>query len=166
MPRKGRNRKNFVAIPFHASVALGALANDISVSVTPITFGEDIFVISTEATVALREHTAGEGPLEVWSSHGDLNLTEVEENLQAEVSDPDDIIARERARRPVRRWGTFAGLSTEEVLNNGVPMKKPHRFSIGDGHTLRLGVANRSGATLTTGGFVVFDGNIYGRWQR
>lgn len=166
--RRRRRDRNFVAIPFSASLTLGALTDDNVVSGSPITFGEDIFVISCDVNVTTRDGTAGEGPIEVGVAHGDLTNAEIEEALQAELTDPDDIIARERARRPVRRAGQILGTSSVDaanLLNGGQVKRVPCRFSIGDGHTFKLWAAARGG-NLTAGCVAEWSGTIYGRWQR
>ncbi len=165
-PRQGRNRRNFVAIPFHVTVALLNAPDGDLVEADIVTFGEDIFVISVDGTWSVHDITAGEGPLQCGYHHGDLATTEVQENLIAELTDPDDIIQRERARRPVRQAGTFSIVAGHETLNNGVPIRTPVKFYVGDGHALSIHVKNISGAQLTTGATVVCNGLIYGRWER
>ncbi len=131
-----------------------------------LTFGEDIFVISIDASWAITNPTVGEGPLEVGWAHGDLTVAEIAEALDAEVTDPDDIIAGERARRPVRRVGKFACLLSDEVLFNGRVERQLMKISIGDSHTLKMWGRNRSGAIFANGPSIQVDGVIYGRWQR
>ncbi len=165
---KRRSRKGFVAIPFQAVATLGTLNTDVVIAADALgnALGEDLFVLSVACNAAIRGLTGGEGPLTIGFAHSDLSVGEIAEALAAEVSDPDDIIAKERARRPVRRHGTFSGLSTEEALDNGQTKKTTMKFSIGDGFNISCWVQNRSGANLTTGASVVFDGTIFGRWQR
>lgn len=165
--RRRRNNKNFVAIPFTDAITLGTLDNGVAEKQdTPIVLGEDLFVISVDCTWSIRGLTAGEGPIHIGWCHGDLSVTEITEALDAEVSDPDDIIARERARRPVRRAGSFSGQTADDVMNDGNPVRTKCKFSVGDGHSLTAYAVNRSGAQLTTGGIVVIEGTIFGRWQR
>ncbi len=166
---KSRRRdRNFVAIPFANSLALSTLADEAVISAELMAaFGEDIFLISADFIFSLRGNAGGEMPIVVGIAHGDLSTTEVSEALSAEVTDPDDIIAKERARRPVRRIGTFAqGALTDQTLNNGVPIRQRILFSVGDGHTLDFWAANRSGAALTTGAIIEVQGTLFGRWQR
>ncbi len=165
MARRRRSR-GFVAIPFDQIVALGALANDGIGGNTIVTFGEDLFVISIDHVFTLRDGTDGEVPIEVGFAHGDLSVAEIDEYLVAELTDPDDIIVKERARRPVRRSGSFGGDQGEQSLNHGQIDRTKFKQSIGDGHGLTVWASNRTGATLTTGANIECQGTIYGRWQR
>lgn len=162
-----RSRRNFVAIPFSKQLALSTLGNDIVLSGDAITFGEDIYCISVDMSVTIKGQTGGEMPLQVGVCHGDLTVSEIAENLVAELSDPDDIIQYERARRPVRKYGKLAPPDGNPwPMNDGKEIRRKLGFSIGDGHSLDVWVQNLSGATLTTGALVDFDGTLYGRWQR
>ncbi len=162
-----KNRRNFVAIPFTGALALSTLADE-TVSKVALTaaFGEDIYIISVDITPSIRGHTAQEVPIFIGLNHGDLSVGEILEAINAELTDPDDIIAKERARRPVRKIGGFSGSLAEPIINDGKKIRQKVGFSVGDGHTLDLWAKNQSGAALTTGGIIEFDGVIYGRWQR
>jgi len=126
-------------------------------------FGEDIYIVSVDCLFNIRDLTVGEGPIVVGLAHGDLSVTEVKEALVAELTDPDDIIAREHARRPVRKVGVF---SEAGALADGRIIRRKILFSIGDAHTLNFFAFNRSGAALTTGASISLDATIFGRWQR
>ncbi len=165
--RRSKNRRNFVAIPFTENLPLLTLADaTVLVKETVAAFGEDLFIISVDALFTLRDLTTGEIPITVGFSHGDLSPTEVAEALTAELTDPDDIIAKERARRPVRKVASFAGLASSLIINDGNKIRQKIIFSVGDGHTFDFFAFNRSGALLTTGAVLQLDGTIYGRWQR
>ncbi len=88
------------------------------------------------------------------------------EALKADLSSPDDIIAKERARRPVRRTGVFNGLSVNESIGDGLNVRQKIKFSVGDTFDLDAWFWNRSSGALTTGAVIDCDGTIYGRWQR
>ncbi len=166
--RKRKSRRGFVAIPYDTSLTLSMLADQSVLKQTLLgaNFGEDIFIISVKGSLSLRNMTVGEGPIHVGYSHSDLSVTEISEALTAELTDPDDIIAKERARRPVRKVGSFEVTTADEVFNLGIEVKTPIKFSVGDGHNLDVWVFNRSGGALTTGGVLVVHGTIFGRWQR
>ncbi len=167
--KKYNRRRNFIAIPFNAELALAALTSKTVLTIGALiaVFGEDIYLISLDWLASVRSRTADEGPIVIGLAHGDLSVAEIGENLDAELTTPDDIIARERNRRPVRRLGIFgnAGAASER-LNNGVMKRSKIGFSIGNGHELNFWARNQDAATLTTG--VIFDivGTLYGRWQR
>jgi len=172
VPRKSKfnRRKNFVAIPFNTQLALATLGSGdvLSISLLGAALGEDLFIISMDSYVAIRSLTAGEVPLFVGMAHGDLSVTEIQEAIDASLTDPDDIIARERARRPVRRMGVFGdGVLTHQTLQYNTDNRRTTvKFSVGDGHAINGWVGNESGGTLTTGAIVEWQGTIYGRWQR
>ncbi len=165
--RRGRSRRNFVTIPFTGGLSLGTLGDEAVVKGAPIAaFGEDFYLISVDLQISGRGQTDTESPLQVGFAHGDLTATEIEECLQAEVTDPDDIIAKERSRRPVRTAGMLRVSDTESVLDGGRTQRIRGGFVIGNDHSFSTWCANRSGSTLTTGAVIEFSGNLYGRWLR
>jgi len=166
-PSRRRSRR-LTAIPFVARLTLGALVSSIVIKVSslPAAFGEDFYIHSVFANWAMRNYTAGEGPISIGYTHGDLSVTEVLEALTAEVTDPDDIIAKERSRRPVRKLGNFPGLNTEETFQDGRMVRSGIGFTVGDGHQFECWALNNSAATLTTGTILEIDGVLYGRWLR
>ena len=150
-------------------MALQTLTNDTTLSTALFAsdFGEDIYIISLDANYSIHTLTAGQVPIVVGWAHGDLTNAEISEAVTAEQTDPDDIIAREKARRPVRTVGVFAEGGTADMsLNDGVQLRTKIKFSVGDGHGLNFWVFNRSDNTLTTGAVVSAFGTLYGRWQR
>ncbi len=165
--KRSKNRRNFVAIPFVADVSLGALANAgvISIATLDAQFGEDIFIISVDCLFTIRGLTGTEVPIVVGFAHSDLTVGEIVEALGAELTDPDDIIQKERARRPVRRVGSISNVDPSNLMD-GKLIRQKIKFMVGDGHNLDFFAQNRSGAVLTTGATLTCDGTIYGRWQR
>ncbi len=156
-----------MTIPFESATQLSTLADDTVLTNGLFTLGEDLFVISIDAVWSIDDLTLAQAPISVGWSHGDLSVTEVREALVAETTDPDDIIANEQARRPVRKAGAFSGAATSEILNDGKPIRTKFKRSVGDGHLLRFWAWNNSGAALqTTDPLLTVVGNIYGRWQR
>ena len=164
--RRGKNRRGFVAIPFFTELPLSTLADNTVITASILTFSEDIFIISADVQANLNAAPGGQGPLMVGLAHGDLTIAEINEALDAEVTDPDDIIAKERARRPVRRVGVFPALSSDEVLAQGQSQRIVMRFSVGNDHALNMFCVNRSGGPLTGAAIVTFVGTLFGRWQR
>lgn len=166
MASRKRRRGNFVAIPVDTSVALSTLANGSVIECGGPTLGEDLYIVSVDTLYMLQGGTVGEGPLAVGFAHGDLTTTEIQEALDADLTDPDDIIAKEYSRRPVRKGGAFPGLSADEVLNDGKPIRQKVKFTIGDGHTPSWWLQNKSGAALTGGANLKIMATIYGYWRR
>jgi len=169
MARKKRHGTRMTFIPLDVGLALGTLADSVVAAGTMVALGEDFFVVGLKGTWSLRNPTVLLGPIDVGFAHGDLSPTEINEAITASQTDPDDIIAVERSRRPVRKVGSFAGVVTanlDVVLNDGAPITTRFKRSIGDGHTLDIWAKNNSGSALTTGGSVRFQGHAYGRWQR
>ncbi len=167
--RRKRSRKGFQAIPFDVQFALGTLGSDVVLKLALVTMGEDFFWLSVDCFWSIQSLTAAQGPIGVGIAHGDLTATEIGEALDAELADPDDIITRERARRPVRRAGMFrVNLNNEpEVLNDGKVIRTRAKFSVGDGHALVAWARNQGGSALsTTSPVIELQGTIYGRWQR
>jgi len=160
-------RSNDVWIPFRAALALSTLADDTVLSAGILTLGEDLFVISIGASWTLRSGN-DEGPIKVGWSHGDLTDTEIKEAIDASQTDPDDIIAVERGRRPVRKAGQIIrGDGAEEHFPSSGEMDWTKFLkSIGDGHTIDFWAFNESGGALTTGSVLMVDGVVHGRWQR
>ncbi len=114
--RKRKRDRNFVAIPYTAQLALSTLGDGtvLASGTFSANFGEDIFIVSIDGNWAIAVLTAGEVPIEVGYAHSDLSVSEIKEALEAELTDPDDIIAKEHARRPVRRAGQFGAGSVSD----------------------------------------------------
>ncbi len=169
MAKKRRSRRRgFVAIPFSTALLLSTLADNAVLDVSLLSndnLDEDIYIMSIDGYWALDSGTVGEGPLIVGYAHGDLTEAEVAEALDVSPRSPGDIVANERARRPVRRAGQFAGAAALEVLNDGKAIRTKVRFAVENGKAINLFVSNRSGGTLTDGTRIRLQGTIYARWQ-
>ncbi len=166
---RGVNRRNFIAIPYNATLPLLTLGDGVVIKVDLLSsvLGEDLFVISIDHLTTIRNGTLTEYPLIFGFCHSDLTVAEIAEALDAEVTDPDDLIARERAKRPVRKAGTFAfGTAGDQGVGDGLVLRQKMKISVGDGHNVSLWLRNMSGAALTTGTELGQMGTIYGRWQR
>ncbi len=175
--RRRKRDRNFVAIPFSASVALSTLADGASLSVdlTSSTLGEDLFIISIDISAYINALTAGEGdPMTLFVAHNDYTAAEVVENLDVTFVNPDDKIGQEQSRRAIRKVGVMrpeggAGTHTEMQMIGRFGsriVRQSVKFSVGEGFTLAAGVRNRSGAALSSGSTLRVDGTIFGRWQR
>ncbi len=166
--KRRRRDKSFVALNFEVTFVLGTLSDNIVLAndLLGASFGEDIYIVSIDWTAAIKNMTQGEVPLYMGFNHGDLSVTEIAEALDANLVNPDDIIAKERSRRPVRRAGMFNLNAVDIILHDGVMKRTKILFSVGNGFGLQVYVRNSSGAGLTTGAAFEMQGTIYGRWQR
>ncbi len=162
--RRGGRRADFQALRVEQEIGVGALINGNVLTSTMTALGETEYqVVSMDLVWSKRDGTAGEGPFQVGVANGDLNATEIAEALDANPTSPADIVLRERAKRPVRHVGSFAGLG-EENLNDGKPIRTRLWTKLANGIEMEFWVRNRSGATLTTGMVVNVSGVIYGYW--
>lgn len=166
--RRRKRRSGFQAIPFQGNLVLGNLGagSMVKANLLGTDFGEDYFCISMDLLMHLETNTAGDGPLKMGIAHEDLTVSEIAEAITAEMTDPDDIIAKERARRPVRTVSVFSGFAATETINDGQMKRVKVGWSIGDGHNLDLWAQNDDADARTTGGIVQFSGVLFGRWQR
>ncbi len=146
-----------------ASLPLLTLANlDVLGEVFPDTVDKPTFAVSMDGLWSLINATPGEGPIEVGVAHSDYSDAEIEEWIENQGSwGSSDLVGQEVAKRKIRSVGEFANDVTDEVLNDGKPIRTRLRFMLNAGATLKYWAYNRSGAALTTGGSVSLSGNIW-----
>ncbi len=173
--RRGRkSRRNFVVIPFEGELTLGALAANVVVLDDAMdgNFTHDFYAISADVFGQMTGLTAGEGdPSILGFAHGDYTVAEIAEQLVVKMLGPGQKVEQERARRIVRKTGTFhgKGLGTHTEMNlygreGSGDIRTTLKFMIQKDRSLSIWVQNRSNATLTTGAVFRFSGNLYGRW--
>ncbi len=163
-----RRSRDFVALPFEVELDLATLADDTVLTVGLLTgnLTEDLYIISVDASWTLRAAgAAAQGPYAVGYSHGDYSATEVKEGIDASPTGPADTIQIERARRMIRKAGSFDGLLVNENLNDGKPLRTRIKFTMPSGKQLKFWVLNKSGGAQTTGNLIQLSGTIYGRWR-
>ncbi len=158
--RATRKRTRLIKGNVDESLALGTLANNTLVGAN---FGDIVqertFALSMNATWLLRDSTALEGGLVVGVAHSNYTDSEVEAYIEnTGFWDEGDLSNQEIARRKVRVVGTFGALGEDVALNDGKPIKTVLKFILNQGATLKLFAYNRSGAALTTGGFILISG--------
>jgi len=165
-PRRRRWTADMQSVPFTEATALGALA-----SVTVIAGGtlpasdNEYRVLSVSNLWSMRGQTAAEGPIIVGYAHGDYTVAEIKEAIEAEtMMTRADKIAAERGNRLVRRVGVFPGMTPEEVLNDGRPIRTRLNWVIPDGETLAAWAYNQSGASLSGGAILVQNGKATIKW--
>ncbi len=153
------NTFSFLALLTVASVTL--------VKADLLASGDNEFrLLSIKGLWALRDLTAGEGPIMIGVAHSDYSITEIEEYLENEtqLTRGDMVATREIAKRLVRRVGVFAGDTSSESLNDGKPLKVRLNWAMAEGTTLTLWAYNLGGAPLTTGAEAVFTGQLTIKW--
>jgi len=92
----------------------------------------------------------------------DYTVAEVKECLESQASiAPGGKIENERANRLVRIVGAFPGAAADEVLNDGKPIKTRLNWSIPIGDSVDIFAYNEGGSTLTTGGLIEADGDLW-----
>lgn len=161
-------RSNFVALNItRQGFALSTLGNVTALTENMIgNLTEDLYCISMDVCVAWEGLTVGEGPILVGFAHGDLSVTEIKESLEAEPTGPDDIIAIERTRRPVRKIGIISPVAASGFLNDGKMIRVKMKFTIPDGKPINFFAYNMDqSAALTTGCILSYNGTLYGRWR-
>ncbi len=162
--RKGRGR--FQALPINAQTALTTLADATVIKTVLTQLSQDFFALSADLSVKFRGATPAEGPLTFGVANDDLSVAEIGEALDAVVTSESDIIARERARRPVRRLGFVNDMDELGAdWNNGNPKRIKLKFNLANGIEIAGWIRNQSGATLTTGAIIEWQGTIYGYWR-
>ncbi len=155
-------------VKFTAELALGTLADGLLVSVATVdSLEQDFDIVSTDLTVSMRDHTAGEGPIDFGLTEQGYSNTEVGEALDASPLSQYGT-AWERSKRKVRQYATFAGDGTEETVNDGKAVRKRmflKAFAHSTFAAARVWARNRSGAALTTGTVLDIQGTHWGRWK-
>ncbi len=167
-----RNR-NFVAIPISGTLNLLTLANE-TVLVDDVFGGnltEDLYVMSVDLNAEIINLTAGEGdPHTCGFAHGDYTVTEIKEALEVQLLGPGSKIEQERARRLIRKTGIYVAETEAQTKLNlkgragDGQIRTKIKFMVQSGKTLSMWVFNESGAALTTGASVRWQGTVYGRW--
>ncbi len=154
-----------VPVKFEAAISLSTLANDTVISAAALTLAQDFDVISTDMTIAIAGLTAGEGPIDVGLADSVYTVAEIREWINAEPT-REFGAAAEQSKRRCRLYGTFSGNETEEVLNDGLPMRKRMFIRGISGNPIAdIWANNNTGSTLTTGAVVSFQGTHWGRWK-
>ncbi len=163
--RKGGGSR-FQAIPFNAQTALQALSDTDIVTTNLTALAQDAYLHSMDVSISLRDGTAGEGPLTFGIASDSLTDDQVEEALDTSVTSESDVVSKERASRPVRRIGrALDGTGLTTIWNDGRMKRVKIKMMLAVAQNLHGWVRNQSGATLTTGAIVEWQGTIYLNWR-
>ncbi len=159
-----KHRQGIFVPRIEEEIAVGALTTGTVVSVAGQTVVDRMYLISMDSTWALKDFTAGEGIIEVGVAHSDYTVAEIAEALDASTNwDRGNLVAREQARRKVRRVGVFDGLSAEEVLNDGKPIRTRLGWVVNNGDGLNYWARNKNAGTFTTGAEIQISGKAFAR---
>lgn len=153
-------------IPVNITFSLSMLNSETALASTMTALSDDFWAQSADLTWTIRLQTAGEAPIFCGIANGDLTVVEIKEALNASPISRSDIVAREHARRPVRKVGAFNSPTTDDfTLNDGKPVRTTIKMYMAEGTELNAYVFNASGGALTTGAVVRVWGSIYGSWK-
>ncbi len=160
---RGKRQYNLRRVRVTPVIALSTLASGVViVGVVAPNATQAYRAMSVKLLWALRDHTAGEGPLLFGYAHSDYAVTEIKECIEAQASiDTGDKVLMEQANRLVRLVGQFSGQATEEVVNDGRPLKTRLNWAINIGDNVNAFVYNESGAALTTGTVMNASGDMW-----
>ncbi len=154
-----------VYLPFDHSIALGTSAADAILTQALQTLTQDFDVYGVRAMVSFTDATAGEGPIEAGWNQSELTGVQILANRDAAPTSQWDVLANEQSKRKVRVFGTSSGAGNDS-LNDGKYVWKRMFLRVPSGKALAdLYVINRSGAQLTTGQVVHFQGHVVGVWK-
>jgi len=169
--RGRRNRRNFVALPIEGTVAVNLLpAYEASADeLTSSDYSEDLYLMSADLLISIRNVTAGEGPIEFGVCHSDVTQAQLAAYLNSSGNvDPDDLdaIALARWGKYIRRLGYLSCITSDETVNNGMMKRYKIKMKIGNDHQLYAWAFNRTNAQMSDAGNLLFNGTAYGRWLR
>ncbi len=160
---KGRRRFTLRRVRTIPTMALSTLAN-VTAFVGAVSGSADgqYRAMSHSAVWSQSGATAGEGPITVGYAHSDYSVTEIKEALEiANSISLGDKVAQEKASRLVRIVGQFSAVGTDEVLNDGKPIKTRLNWAIPIGKAVNIFAYNESGAALSTGQVIQATGNLW-----
>ncbi len=164
--KRRRRSRPLVPIKFSTEVGLGTLATD--TGLTTVSTGaleHDFNIVSTDLTVNMRDHTAGEGPIEFGLAMVDYTAAEIVEALDASPLGPYGP-EMERSRRKVRHYASFDGSAAFAEVNDGKPIRRKMFLRVPAGKSAAdVWFINRDPAALTTGTVMEITGVHWGRWQ-
>ncbi len=156
---KGRRKfRRYLRGNVDVSKALGTLATKTAIVDTTLdTVVNATWVSSVKATYSITNWTptSGAGPIEAFWAHGDYTLAEIEEWIENAGSwNEGDLIAKEQARRKIRRIGTLptevASATENSVMNDGRMIHTKIGFKLNEGEQLVLVLYNNGGAAVAT----------------
>ncbi len=153
-----------VYLPVNEVIALSNGGDDGTLVANLQTLAQDFHLYGLKLMVTFSDATLGEGPIEAGWAQSQLTNNQILECRDAVPTSQWDVVANEQGRRKVRAFGTSSGL-TNDSLNDGRPVWKRMFLKVPAGQVLaQVYTINRSGAQLTTGQLVHFQGQAIGKW--
>ncbi len=160
-------RKSLQPIKFSTQLALLTLANEtVLLTAGGSALEQDFDIISTDLVLSLRDMTDTEGPLDAGLAGEDYTVTEIGECLNAQPLRAQGT-EYEKSNRKVRTFVLFTGAGVDRVPEGteGVVRRKMFLRAPAGQVPASVWIRNRSGAALTTGGFLEISGTYWGRWK-
>ncbi len=158
-----------VYIPVNATMAMSTLSDNIVIKANvQAVFTRRFRLIYVKGFWSLRGGTVTEGPIAIGLAHSDYTIAEIAEATDVSVISSSEKIANERAKRLVRKIGSFVGAAANEELrgnSGGEQVYTKLNWALEEDFTLDMWAQNRSGAGLTGGQILEFDGKMVGYWQ-
>ncbi len=165
LAKKGGRKFTLRAVRVTSTVTVGNVLAQIAVTGALLGTADGAYrLISCKNTWSMTNNTAGDGSLVVGYAHGDYTVTEIKEFIESASSiNIGNKIANEQSNRLIRIVGTFPGLLTEEVLNDGKPIHTKLNWAIPIGTGVNAFVYNDDGAQRSTGAGVRQNGTVWVR---
>lgn len=161
--KKGRRKFNLRKVKVSPELPLLTLASDTALAIGFTTTGGSANpwrCMSVEATWALTDLTANDGPIEVGVAHSDYTVTQIKEYLENFASiDIGNKSTQEIATRWIRSVGTLNDVRTS--LNNGMPVKTKLNWGMTIGKFINIWAYNQSTFALTTLAVLNVDGHLW-----
>ncbi len=145
-------------VPFGAAFTLLTLAADTGIISTITAAIQNFKATSMRASWGLAGLSAGDGPLLIGIADGELSLAEIEEYLEAAVTNARESPQAENALRPVQVLDTI-GFRKESLWVVERILLPTFRENVG----FTLFVYN-TGVNMTTGAAIEIRGRLFGRW--
>ncbi len=154
---KRRKFRRYLRGNIDVSKALGTLATKTAIVDTTLDLVVNAtWVSSVKATYSMSTWTPTQaaGPIELFWAHGDYTLAEIEQWIENTGSwNEGDLIAKEQARRKIRRIGTLptaAAVEDNAEMADGRIVTTKIGFKLNEGEQLVLVAYNNGGASVAT----------------
>ncbi len=145
-------------LPTAESFTLGTLGNNTGLIANNSSLVQNFKSVSIHESWGLNGLAAGDGPILYGIQDGELTLAELEEYLEAAITDERDTPQAEQVQRPIQVLGSL-GLRQETVFIRQKSILPTFRENRGFTHWIY-----NHGPAMTTGALVFVKGRFFGRW--